>query len=112
MSQPNKSPNPFSYIKHAREIPQEAAASEEVPEAPEPAIETRLSRGPARVPPLKREANPVRVKFTTNVAPKLRDAVELELAKQKSAEGKTQSFADLLEVQLLDWLRSRGIIIT
>lgn len=105
MSQPQKPSNAFSYLRHARHIPSDLAEEG----IPEPAPTSR-SEPATSAPPLKKEAKPVRVKFTTNIAPQLRDAVELELAKQKSA-GKAQSFADVIDELLREWVHARGVLV-
>lgn len=108
MSQPQKPSNAFSYLRHARHIPSDLGG---VPEStPIPNLEIRQDSPTASAPPPKNESKPIRVKFTTNVAPRLRDAVELELAKQKS-EGKTQSFADVIDELLREWLHVRGVLV-
>jgi hypothetical protein len=110
----------FSYLKHAKVTANQPAVEEEKPFIVEPQrVETSsslpvIAPGPPEVAESlapKPSVKPVREKFTTAIAPALRDAMNLQLAKQR-IHGVSQSPADLLDSLLRQWLAERDVVVS
>jgi hypothetical protein len=105
--------NSFSYLAHARQTKPEAPPPEETPSPIPDPIPAPLDPAPPRIvkTPITEKKKSKREKFTTAISPDIRDAVQIELLKQRQGGGKRQEPADLIEELLLKWLRMRGIVV-